>query len=91
MPPDLALISTLISSNYPFLELIFMVPKVFEPLTFYCTLGKAIILQVNLLIECMSRSIGPHCIDEARSSFRHDWSSPMVVLEAIYHPITYHI
>ena len=36
MPPDLALSSTLISSNYPCLELIFMVPKVFEPLKFDC-------------------------------------------------------
>ena len=34
MPPDLALSSTLIGSNYPCLELIFMVPKVFEPLKF---------------------------------------------------------
>ena len=32
MPPDLTLLSTLIGSNYPCLELIFMVPKVFEPL-----------------------------------------------------------
>ena len=36
MPPDLALLSTLIGSNYPCLELVFMVPKVFEPLTFDC-------------------------------------------------------
>ena len=36
-PPDLALLSTLIGSNYPCLELIFMVPKVFEPLKFDCT------------------------------------------------------
>ena len=36
MPPDLALSSTLIGSNYPCLELIFMVPKVFEPLKFNC-------------------------------------------------------
>ena len=35
-PPDLALYSTLIGSNYPCLELIFMVPKVFEPLKFDC-------------------------------------------------------
>ena len=34
--PDLALLSTLIGSNYPFLELIFMVPEVFEPLKFDC-------------------------------------------------------
>ena len=36
MPPDLALSSTLIGSNYPCLELIFMVTKVFEPLKFDC-------------------------------------------------------
>ena len=36
MPPDLALLSTLIGSYYPCLELIFMVPKVFEPLKFDC-------------------------------------------------------
>ena len=36
MPPDLALSSTLIGLNNPCLELIFMVPKVFEPLKFYC-------------------------------------------------------
>ena len=36
MPSDLAHLSTLIGSNYPCLELIFMVPKVFEPLKFDC-------------------------------------------------------
>ena len=36
MPPDLALLSTLIGSNYPCLEPSFMVPKVFEPLKFEC-------------------------------------------------------
>ena len=35
-PPDLALLSILNGSSYPCLELIFMVPKVFEPLKFYC-------------------------------------------------------
>ena len=40
MPPDLALSSTLIGSNYPCLELIFMVPKVFEPLKFDCISNK---------------------------------------------------
>ena len=38
MPPVLALLSTLTGSNYPCLELIFMVPKVFEPLKFDCIL-----------------------------------------------------
>ena len=37
MPPDLALLSTLTGSNYPCLELIFMVSKVFKPLKFNCT------------------------------------------------------
>ena len=37
MSSDLALLSTLIGSNYPCLELIFMVPKVFEPLKFDCS------------------------------------------------------
>ena len=41
MPPDLALLSTLIGSDYPCLKLIFMVPKVFEPLKFDCMLEKA--------------------------------------------------
>ena len=37
MLPDLALLATLIGSNHPCLELILMVPKVFEPLKFDCT------------------------------------------------------
>ena len=36
MPPDMALYLTLISSKYPCLEHIFMVPKRFESLKFYC-------------------------------------------------------
>ena len=36
LPPDLALALILISSNYPCLEHIFMVPKVCELLMFYC-------------------------------------------------------
>ena len=35
MPPDLPLLSTLTGSNYLCLELISIVPKVFEPLKFY--------------------------------------------------------
>ena len=37
MPPEMALLSTLIGSNYSCHELIFMVPKVFEPLKFDCS------------------------------------------------------
>ena len=40
MPPDLVLLSTLNGSNYPCLELNFMVPKVFEPLKFDCILNE---------------------------------------------------
>ena len=36
MLPDLTLLSTLNGSNYPCFELIFMVPKRFEPLKFNC-------------------------------------------------------
>ena len=38
MPPNLALLSTLIGWNYPCLELIIMVPEVFEPLKFDCNM-----------------------------------------------------
>ena len=34
IPSDLEILSILFGSNYPCLELIFMVPKVFEPLKF---------------------------------------------------------
>ena len=40
MPPKLALWLTLISLNYPCLEHIFMVIKVFKPLKFYCILNR---------------------------------------------------
>ena len=36
MPPELALLLTLIGSNYSCLELILNVPNVFEPLKFDC-------------------------------------------------------
>ena len=38
--PDLAPLLTFIGSNYPWLEHFFMVPKVFEPLKFDCTMLK---------------------------------------------------
>ena len=38
MSPLMALSLTLVSSNYPCLEHILMVPKMFEPLDFDCTL-----------------------------------------------------
>ena len=52
MPPDLVLLSTLIGSNYPCLELIFMVPKVFEPLKFDCTCGRRLYLDQIIGFLC---------------------------------------
>ena len=46
MPPDMGLLSTLIGSNYPCLELIFMVPKVFEPLKFDCSCFACLAIEV---------------------------------------------
>ena len=63
MPPDLALLSTLTGSNYPCLELIFMVPKVFEPLKFDCT--SEIIHQKALELEM-------------DSSQWYGWTSPLL-------------
>ena len=48
MPPDLALSSTLIGSNYHRLELIFMVPKVSEALKFDCTVKIVLINSIKV-------------------------------------------
>ena len=47
MPRDLGLLSTLNGSNYSCLELIFMVPKMVEPLKFDCI---TIVIQHNLAL-----------------------------------------
>ena len=39
LSPNLAQLLTLSGSNYPYLEQIFMVPKMFEPLRFDCIVG----------------------------------------------------
>ena len=67
MPPDMALLTTIFGSNYPCLELICMVPKVFEPLKFDCivitlsvcnerkrlyTISKRRAVQVQVKPEC---------------------------------------
>ena len=60
MPPDLALLSTLIGSNYPCLELIFMVPKVFEPLKFDCSFNRFLqrkIWKVNPVVPYLESGI----------------------------------
>ena len=63
MPPDLALLSTLVVSNYPCLELIFMVSKEFEPSKFdgsFCrVLCYVCILQkIERLINLCTLNIG---------------------------------
>ena len=48
----LCLLSCAICSNYPCLKHIFMVPKVFEPLKFYCILDNAgVVVWVSALLE----------------------------------------
>ena len=48
MPPDLALLLSLICSNHPCLEHLFMVPKVFEPLLFgYIEMSLFLVLRVS--------------------------------------------
>ena len=64
MPPDLAL---LISPNYPCLEHNYVVPKVFEPLKFYCIWMPKImpVIVLNYAAMClkdadeMANSVGP--------------------------------
>ena len=51
-PPDLALLS--VASNYPCLELICMVQKVFEPLKFDYTLKKDPLKEQLVLVVCVS-------------------------------------
>ena len=50
VPTDQALELTLISSYYPDLEHIFMVPKVFEPLKFYCN-TKTMLIKILIGLE----------------------------------------
>ena len=56
MPPDLTLLPTLIGSNYPCLELIFMAPKVFEPLKFDCTSSDAVFFH-KMQIACYVKHV----------------------------------
>ena len=76
MPPDLALLSTLIGSNYPSLELIFMVPKVFEPLKFDCNwiFTVIIIKRDSLLVRCGNASERRR---EMANSVGHDQTAPL--------------
>ena len=59
MPPDLGVLSTLIGSNYPCLELIFMVRNVFEPLKFYCIFNDKSAAWSNFIMQ-LSESFTAH-------------------------------
>ena len=59
MPPDLVLLLTLISLNYPCLEHIFVVPKVFEPLKFY-SINSEIIINNKVLNNRILQKQGIH-------------------------------
>ena len=73
MTPDFPLLSTLIGSNYPCLELIFMVPKVFEPLKFDCkgqlgnnarvfvTPEECVYGKVLCFLGCISKKMSRYC------------------------------
>ena len=66
MPPYLARLSTLTGLNYPCLELIFMVPKVFEPLTFDCiaicvTEYCIIIMRIGTHVTSLTMSMSAMC------------------------------
>ena len=56
--PDLALLSTLIGSTYPCLELICMVPKVFEPLKFDYILQKNCTLYISVSLHVLTTKLG---------------------------------
>ena len=61
MLPDLALSSTLTSSNYPCLELMFMVPKVFKPLKFSCISHPGLSACLNYsLLEVLYKNVQSH-------------------------------
>ena len=63
----LGLLTTLIGSNYPGLELIFMVPKMFEPLKFDCICRNLNFVRVPCKFTtfkiCMFMGFQCKCID----------------------------
>ena len=56
MPPYLELLATLIGSNYPCLELTLMVPNVFEPLKFDCTMSSIVGIIFLPEKQCLSKT-----------------------------------
>ena len=71
LPPDLALWLTLSGSNYPCLEQLYMVPKMFEPLRFDCTCTISNFVWIKCVPgSCKSYEYGcdnGRCIDDSLS------------------------
>ena len=84
MPSDLAPWLTLISSNYPCLEHIFMVRKVFEPLKFYCT----IVFQWVWYWTNLTWHFGLHDPEKKSVSNSKWWSTkhPLLIFPMPSHP-----
>ena len=68
MSPDLALLSSLIGSNYPCLELIFMVPKVFKPLKFNCIITCTKLLPCYQVVIPSGAKNGDYNKDEKKTT-----------------------
>ena len=78
MPPDLALCLTPIRSNFRCLEHLLMVPKVFEPLKFYCNMLKeyvdrdsSTVASVNVFSSVLQKQSEMNCeeVDCAEMNF----------------------
>ena len=67
MPPNLTLWLTLIGSNYPCLEHISIIPKVFEPLKFYCSL-------CSLAITSTGECLGPRLWNLFHAQLNWAWN-----------------
>ena len=66
MPPDLELWLTLISLNYPCLEHIFIVPKVFESFKFYCICH----FVLSVTIKVCNNFLFPFSVHQNQNSVR---------------------
>ena len=74
MPPDLALWLKLIISSYPCLQHIFMIPKVFEQLKFYC-MWLSVCFHWRLSpIKIEHTFKGKHFSVKCRNPFPPDWT-----------------
>ena len=91
MPPDLAFLPTLIGSNYPCIELILMVPMVFEPLKFDCIIilkkvkdekKNQILLTILILVSALAVKISPPSFPETNLMELLQMDSDQTILES---------